>query len=158
MASYQRLEDTKKVEHITEVVSKWKDRINWDDYFASISILASARSSCTRLNVGCVLVKDRRVVAMGYNGFIAGAPHTSIVKNNHERATVHAEINAIADCAKRSASCDRATAYVSHHPCINCAKALAAAGIVRVVYVNDYKNDDIAKKLLKEANIEIMKL
>jgi len=158
MTSYRRFEDTNKVEHITKVVSKWPDRINWDDYFASMSILASARSSCNRLHVGAVLVKDKRVVAMGYNGFIAGAPHKSIVRNNHECATVHAEINAIADCAKRSASCDGATAYVSHHPCLNCMKCLAAAGIIRVVYVNDYKNDDIAKKLAKEANIEVIKL
>ena len=63
------------------------------------------RSSCHRLQVGCLLVKDNRIISQGYNGHLPGAPHKSIVRNNHEQATVHAEQNAICDCAKRGVSC-----------------------------------------------------
>ena len=70
-------------------------RLDWNEYFMSIAKLTSVRSSCNRLQVGCVIVKDKHVVSMGYNGFLPSFPHESIVVNNHEQATVHAEQNAI---------------------------------------------------------------
>ena len=109
--------------------------------------LASIRSPCERLKVGCVLVKNNRLISMGYNGFLAGTDHKSIVRNGHEQATIHAEINAITDAAKRGASIDDCVAYVTHYPCINCYKALASSGIKKIYYKNSYKNDPILEEL-----------
>ena len=127
-----------------------KRRINWDQYFMSIAILASVRSSCNRLNVGCVLVKNKRVISMGYNGFLPGAKHNSIIKNNHEQATVHAEQNAISDAANRGASINNSIAYVTHYPCINCFKILVSSGVRKIIYLEDYKNDDTIKKIISD--------
>ena len=110
----------------------------WDDYFMSIAFLASMRSPCARLRVGSVIVKDNRIIAMGYNGYIAGAPHTSRMRDNHEQAIIHSEINAVSDCARRGASLQDATIYVTHYPCINCFRSLAACGIKRIHYYSDY--------------------
>jgi dCMP deaminase len=123
------------------------DRITWDEYFINVADLASVRSPCERLKVGCVLVKNNRLISMGYNGFLAGTNHKSIVRDGHEQATIHAEINAITDAAKRGASIDDCVAYVTHYPCINCFKALASSGIKKVYYKIDYKNDPILEKL-----------
>ena len=71
-----------------------------DTYFKKITLVTSERSPCERLQVGCVISWENRIVSQGYNGFLPGCPHQSIVRNNHEQATVHAEQNAIADCAK----------------------------------------------------------
>lgn len=136
------------------------ERICWSDYFMSIAFLAASRSPCARLQVGCVLVKDNRVVATGYNGFTTGAPHVSRVHNGHEQMTVHAEQNAVADCAKRGISVDGCTAFVTHSPCVNCAKTLIAAGINRVVYKIAYGNDvveeDIKQKLYADAKVDVL--
>mgnify|MGYP002054891787 CR=1 FL=1 len=67
-------------------------------------------------------MKENRIIAQGYNGFLPGCPHISKVVNNHEQATVHAEQNAVADCAKRGVSCHKCIAYITHYPCINCMK------------------------------------
>ena len=144
-----------KVNNIIKTIELWKDRINWGEYFMSIAFLAASRSSCHRLHVGCVLVKNTHIISMGYNGFLAGVPHTSIVRNNHEQATVHAEQNAISDAARRGVSVDNATAYITHYPCINCAKILAASGIKKIVYHSDYKNDEIENEIYKDTNIVI---
>ena len=107
-------------------------RLSWDEYFAKIVKVTAERSSCDRLHVGCLLVKDNRIVSQGYNGFLPGCPHTSVVRNNHEQATVHAEQNALCDCAKRGVSCAESTAYVTHYPCIICARLLLAGGIKEI--------------------------
>ena len=136
-----------------------KERINWDQYFMSIAILASVRSSCNRLNVGCVLVKNKRVISMGYNGFLPNAKHNSIVINNHEQATIHAEQNAISDAANRGISVKESTAYITHYPCINCFKIMAASGINTIKYLNDYKNDLVIDQMIKDgANVNIKKI
>ena len=108
--------------------------------------------------VGCVLVKKNRIIAQGYNGFLPGCPHISQVRDGHEQATVHAEQNAIADCAKRGASCEECTAYITHYPCLNCMKILCAAGIKEIKYIDDYKNDDIVTNISSIANVKIAKL
>ena len=97
-------------------------RPSWTEYFKEIVIVTKKRSPCERLKVGCIIVKDNRIIAQGYNGFLPGCPHQSIVRNNHEQATVHAEINAICDCANRGVSVKNASIYISHYPCINCCK------------------------------------
>jgi len=144
-----------KVTNIIKTINLWENRIVWDEYFMSIAFLAASRSSCDRLQVGCVLVKNTHIISMGYNGFLAGVPHTSIVRNNHEQATVHAEQNAISDAAKRGVSVNNATAYITHYPCINCAKILAASGIKKIVYHSDYNNDEVVNEIYKNTNIVI---
>nr|QFG74404.1 MAG: cytidine and deoxycytidylate deaminase zinc-binding region protein [Megaviridae environmental sample] len=132
------------------------NRLSWDEYFLGVCKLISQRSSCERLNVGCVLVKDNRILSTGYNGFISGAKHISIVKNNHEQCTVHAENNAIADCARRGVSTNGSTAYITHYPCINCFKLLVSSGIKEIKYLEDYKNDETINKM--DIDIKITKL
>ena len=92
------------------------ERPSWDDYFKEITITTAKRSSCERLNVGCLIVKDKRIISAGYNGFLPGCPHKSIVRDNHEQATVHAEQNAISDYAKRGVYVIK-YAYITHYPC-----------------------------------------
>ena len=114
-------------------------------YFKQIVSVTSTRSPCERLQVGCLLVKENRIISQGYNGFLPNCPHDSIVRDNHEQATVHAEQNAITDCAKRGVSCDGADAYITHYPCVNCMKILCASGIQNIFYIHDYKNDELVK-------------
>tara|TARA_B110000444_G_C18767525_1_gene560782 strand:- start:747 stop:1160 length:414 start_codon:yes stop_codon:yes gene_type:complete len=133
-------------------------RLNWDAYFSKIVQVTAERSSCERLHVGCLLVKDNRIISQGYNGHLPGAPHESIVKNNHEQATVHAEQNAICDCAKRGVSCRDSTAYVTHYPCIICTRLLLAAGIKEIKYLEDYKNDNLVKHFSEQLNVKLIKL
>lgn len=135
-----------------------RKRPNWNEYFAKIVWLTKERSPCHRLQVGCLLVKDNRIISQGYNGFLPGAEHKSIVRNNHEQATVHAEQNAIVDCAKRGASCKGCTAYVTHYPCIICCRLLLAAGIKKIYYINDYKNDELVKPFCDELNVSIKQI
>ena len=133
-------------------------RPSWDDYFYKIVNVCATRSSCNRLHVGCLLVKDNRIISQGYNGFLPGCPHKSIIRENHEQSTVHAEQNAIADCAKRGVSCNEATAYITHYPCIICCKLMLASGIKQIKYINDYKNDELVKEYCQDCNVEIIKL
>ena len=143
---------------LINLIQSWNDRLSWDNYFISIAFLIASRSTCNRLNVGCVLVKDTRIISVGYNGFLPKLPHQSIVRDNHEQATVHAEQNAVSDCAKRGIKLDGATAYITHYPCLNCFKILAASGIASINYHIDYKNDNIVKLLSQNAGIEINKI
>ena len=136
-----------------------KKRLDWNEYFMSIAKLTSARSSCNRLHVGCVIVKDKHIVSTGYNGFLPSFPHESIVINNHEQATVHAEQNAIADAACRGTSVNNSIAYITHYPCINCFKILVASGIKTIYYLNDYNNDPTINILIqKNPSISIIKI
>ena len=112
-----------------EISGNELERPTWDDYFKEIVQVTRRRSPCERLQVGCLLVKDNRIISQGYNGFLPRCPHKSIVRNNHEQATLHAEQNALMDCAKRGASCKGATAYITHYPCIICCRLLLAADI-----------------------------
>jgi dCMP deaminase len=147
------------IEEIKNIV-KNSERINWDEYFMSTALLISSRSQCERLHVGCVLVKNNRIISAGYNGFISGAEHKSIVENNHEQATIHAEQNAISDCANRGVSTKNSIAYITHYPCINCFKILVSGGINKIIYLDDYKNDKNIEKIIDSMKdkIEIIKL
>ena len=134
------------------------ERLSWDEYFAKIVEVTAERSSCDRLHVGCLLVKDNRIVSQGYNGFLPGCPHKSVIRNNHEQATVHAEQNALCDCAKRGVSCAESIAYVTHYPCIICARLLLAAGIKEIKYLYDYKNDELVKLFADQLKVPIVKI
>lgn len=134
------------------------NRPSWDQYFKEIVKVTSTRSPCERLQVGCLLVKDNRIVSQGYNGFLPGCPHNSIVRNNHEQATVHAEQNAICDCAKRGVSCEDSIAYITHYPCIVCTRLLLASGIKEIKYIDDYKNDELVKNFCDQKKVNINKI
>lgn len=125
------------------------NRPTWHEYFRNIVLCTAERSSCHRLQVGCILVKENRIISQGYNGSLSGHPHESIVVDNHEIATIHAEQNAIIDCAKRGVSCQGADVYITHFPCIHCLKMLVQAGIQTVYYINDYKNCTDTMETLK---------
>jgi dCMP deaminase len=131
---------------------------DWDEYFKQIASATAQRSSCKRLQVGCVLVKDHRIISQGYNGFLPGCVHESIIKDGHEMATVHAEQNAISDCAKRGVSSNRTIAYITHYPCVNCMKVLCAAGINEIKYINDYNNDPIVDRLSAISKVPITQI
>ena len=135
-----------------------ENRIIWHEYFLSTAVLASCRSPCKRLQVGSVIVKDNRVISMGYNGYISGAPHISRIENDHEQSIVHSEINAITDCAKRGVSLDKSTIYITHYPCVNCFRAIAACGIKDIYYIEDYNNNPIIENLANDSSIKIQKI
>ncbi len=148
------------VDRVAALTTECPDRPSWDEYFMAMALLMATRSACGRLHVGCVMVSGgehrNRVVAAGYNGFLPGAPHESRVRDGHEQATVHAEQNAIADAARRGVSLAGSTAYISHFPCLNCAKMMAAAGIRRITYHFDYNNDPLALDLLGQAGVTVV--
>ena len=133
-------------------------RPSWDEYFKEIVQVTAKRSPCDRLQVGCLLVKDNRIVSQGYNGFLPGCEHQSIMRNGHEQATVHAEQNAISDCAKRGVSCEDCTAYITHYPCIICCRILLAAGIKNIKYINNYNNDELVAHFTEMMNVSTVQL
>lgn len=150
------------IDLIVQATAAFPHRPSWDEYFMAMATVIASRSICERLNVGCVIVtggtRPHRLVAAGYNGWLPGAPHVSRVRDNHEHATVHAEQNAVADAARRGSSVEGCTAYITHYPCINCAKILAAAGIAEIKYHLDYSNDPFVESILGDAGIRIGKL
>ncbi|MFA6427124.1 MAG: deaminase [Candidatus Magasanikbacteria bacterium] len=141
--------------------SSAQTRPSWDEYFLKLAMLASERATCPRMHCGCVLVKDKNVVATGYNGSIPGDDHCEdvgcLVINNHCERTVHAEMNALVQAAKRGHAVEGATAYITNMSCTNCAKALIAAGVKRVVVFSDF-HDTLAVEFFNKAGVTIDKL
>lgn len=137
-------------------------RLSWDEYFLKLAVLVSERATCPRLHCGCVLVKDKNIIATGYNGSIPGDEHCEdvgcLIVDNHCIRTVHAEQNAIFQAAKLGNSLIGAKSYITSPPCLNCAKSLVMSGINEIIYYNNYKKDPIAFKLLKNSNIKIMEI
>ncbi|AYY67223.1 ComE operon protein 2 [Staphylococcus hominis] len=138
------------------------DRIKWDEYFMAQSHLLALRSTCQRLSVGATIVKDNRIIAGGYNGSVAGEVHCidvgCLIEDDHCIRTIHAEMNALLQCAKQGVSSDNATIYVTHFPCLNCTKSIIQAGIKKIYYAKDYHNHKYAIKLLNQAGIEYEKI
>lgn len=142
-------------------------RLDWDQYFMQICRVVAQRSTCTRAGVGAVIVKDRTILATGYNGSPAGMPHCTEVgclvytsttpdgevEENCFR-TIHAEINAIAQAAKHGVSIRDSSVYITHSPCIHCLKTLINTGIRRVCYEKPYKLERI-EELVRLSGIEI---
>ncbi len=133
-------------------------RPSWDEYFTKIVLATKERSPCERLQVGCLLVKDNRIISQGYNGFLPGCPHKSIMRDKHEQAVLHAEQNAVVDCAKRGVSCKGCTVYITHYPCIICARLLLACEVSGILYLEDYNNDELVKILADQAKVYIAQL
>ncbi|MFX3616027.1 MAG: ComE operon protein 2 [Sporolactobacillus sp.] len=138
------------------------ERLTWDQYFMAQSHLLASRSTCTRLIVGAAIVRDRRIIAGGYNGSISGGKHCTeegcYMVDGHCVRTIHAEMNAILQCAKFGESTDQAEIYVTHFPCLQCCKAIIQAGIRGVYYASDYKNDPYAEKLFERAGVMVKKV
>lgn len=151
-----------KLESLKLLLDSWDkdedDRISWEEYFMGIALLISSRSPSKRLKVGSVIVKDNRIISAGYNGFPSGTPHISIMRDDHEQNTLHAEQNAIADAARRGTPIQDSTIYITHYPCINCTKFIIASGIKEIIYYDNYRNDEIVNKLLEDAKINIKKI
>jgi dCMP deaminase len=146
-----------------------RQRPSWDEYFMMMAYLASTRSTCLRRRVGAVIVKDRRLLATGYNGAPKGLPHCLDVGclreemqipagERHElcRAT-HAEQNAIAQAASFGVSIEGATIYTTCQPCSLCAKLLINSGIAVIKTCGDYP-DPMAQEMLTRAGIRVEKL
>jgi len=150
------------LDDLERMTTAWPERPSWDVYFMATAMLMATRSSCARLHVGCVIVsggrQKNRIIAAGYNGFLPGAPHVSRLRDGHEQATVHAEQNAVSDAARRGVSLDSSTVYITHFPCINCAKILAAAGVRCIKYHRDYRNDELVQEILAESGILVGQL
>ncbi len=137
-----------------------KKRPDWDEYFLKLAMLASERSTCPRMHCGCVLVKDKNVIATGYNGSIPGDEHCDeagcIIIDNHCVRTVHAEMNALIQAARRGHPVDGATAYITNMSCTTCAKALISAGVKRVVIFSEF-HDTLATEFFAKAKVRIEK-
>jgi dCMP deaminase len=137
----------------------------WDEYFMEITRLVARRSTCLRRSVGAVLVKDKNILATGYNGAPSGVAHCLDVGCLRERMAVlpgerhelcrglHAEQNAIIQAAKHGTNINGATLYCTTMPCIICSKMLINAGILRIVYAQGYP-DQLAEEMIEEAGIE----
>jgi dCMP deaminase len=124
-----------------------RKRASWDEYFMNIAREVATRSTCERKFVGAVIVRDRTILSTGYNGSIRGVPHCDeaghMMEDGHCVRTIHAEMNAIIQAAKNGTSIDEASIYVSASPCWNCFKALANAGIRRIVFGEFYRDERI---------------
>ena len=140
-----------------------------DDYFMEIANVVSKRSTCLRIHVGAVIVKNGRILSTGYNGAPYGFEHCLDIgcireKENVAHGTrhelcraVHAEQNAIIQAAIHGVSIEGSTVYCTHQPCILCTKMIINGKIKRVVYQNGYP-DEMSLQFLKQADIEVLKL
>lgn len=137
-------------------------RISWDQYFMAQSHVLATRSTCTRLMVGATIVRDKRIIAGGYNGSVSGSEHCidagCYMIDGHCVRTVHAEANALLQCAKFGVATEDAEMYVTHFPCLQCTKQIIQAGIRKVYYASDYRNDKYAEQLFQEARLELEKV
>ncbi|MDJ1108765.1 MULTISPECIES: ComE operon protein 2 [Staphylococcaceae] len=138
------------------------ERIQWKEYFMAQSQLLALRSTCTRLSVGATIVKDNRIIAGGYNGSVSGEVHCidagCYVEDGHCIRTIHAEMNALLQCAKMGVTTEGADIYVTHFPCIHCTKSLIQAGIKKIYYAEDYKNHPYAIELLDKNHVDTEKI
>ena len=145
------------------------ERPSWDEYFMGIAHLVSKRSSCLRRKVGAVIVKDKRLLATGYNGAPSGIKHceeTGCLRQQmdvpsgqrHELCRgLHAEQNSFLQAALHGVSVSDAMMYITVTPCIICAKMIINAGINEIVIDGEYP-DEMAMQFLEEAKIKIRKL
>ena len=145
-------------------------RLTWDQYFMTITQQVAERSTCQRAKVGAVIVRDRNILATGYNGAPAGMPHCTDsgcliyesktpngdIEQNCFR-TIHAEINAIAQAAKNGSNIKDSSIYVTHTPCIHCLKVLVNTGIRSVFYEKPYKIHTL-EEILRNTRVEMEKV
>jgi len=137
------------------------ERIGWNDYFMNIARQAATRSTCDRKHVGAVIVRDKTILSTGYNGSIRGLPHCDevghMMENTHCVATVHAEANAIIQAAKHGTMINGADIYITASPCWNCFKLIANSGIVRILYLEFYRDERILRTA-RQAGITLLRV
>ena len=146
------------------------ERPSWDEYFMGIAELTAKRSTCLRRSVGAVIVADRHIIATGYNGAPRGIDHCAQrggclreeldipSGERHELCrALHAEQNAIIQAAAFGHSIEGATIYITHSPCVICAKMIINAGITKIFVANEYP-DEFATEILEEAGLKIVAL
>ena len=141
-------------------------RPSWDEYFLEVARLVSKRATCLRRRVGALLVKDKKILATGYNGAPSGLGHCLDIGCLREKLKIpsgqrhelcrglHAEQNVILQAALYGVSTRGSILYVTNQPCIICVKMLINAGIKEIVISGDYP-DKMAKDFLREAKIKI---
>lgn len=143
-------------------------RPSWDAYFMQIAHLVKTRATCPRRSVGAVIVRDKHILATGYNGAPSGLTHCpeqgphadwpdGCMRAGHCIRALHAEQNALLQAAKLGIACAGATIYVTCQPCNNCAKMIINAGITRVIYEGDYP-DPFSLELFRESKAEVLRL
>lgn len=124
-----------------------RDRVSWDEYFMNIAREVATRATCDRKHVGAVIVRDKNILATGYNGSIRGLPHCDevghLMEEGHCVRTVHAEANAIVQAAKSGVRIENAGIYVTASPCWSCFRLIANAGIRRIVFGEFYRDPKI---------------
>lgn len=138
-----------------------ENRPSWNNYFMELAKTASTRSSCLSRKVGAVLVKDYRVISMGYNGPVSGLPHCDECyrksgQNLYLCKATHAEENAIIQCALYGPSTINSTLYCTLQPCFHCAKLIVQSKIKQVIFLETYPESE-GLSLLSEANISALK-
>ena len=142
-------------------------RPSWDQYFMDITRLVATRSTCLRRQVGAILVKERNILATGYNGVPSGISHCDAAGCLRERLNVpsgerhelcrglHAEQNAIIQAARHGINIDGSILYCTTMPCIICTKMLINAGITTVIYAEGYA-DELAREMIGETGIKLI--
>jgi dCMP deaminase len=145
-----------------------KNRPNWEEYFMEITRMVATRSTCLRREVGAIIVKDKRILATGYNGAPKGLVHCSEIGCMREKNKIppgerhelcrglHAEQNAIIQAAYHGISIKDSTIFCTNLPCVICSKMIINAGISKIVYHEGYA-DQLASELLAESGIELVK-
>lgn len=161
----------------------FSDRPDWDTVFMEMTAILSTRSTCARLQTACILVRDKRIVSIGYNGVASGAKHcmdywheywcenTEFTNRNtfeeflksplfydlhhiwSQNTELHGEQNAILHACKIGTSTNGTTLYTSYSPCINCAKVILTAGVQHVIYKHEYSRDLSGVEFLKDNNV-----
>ena len=138
-----------------------RERASWDQYFMNIAKEVATRSTCDRKFVGAVIVRDKNILATGYNGSIRGLPHCDevghLMEEGHCVRTVHAESNAIVQAAKNGTRIDGAGIYVTASPCWPCFRLIANAGMTRIVFGEFYRDQKIFE-LSQKIRIELVDL
>ena len=144
-------------------------RPSWPEYFMTITKMVAKRSTCLRREVGAVLVKDKRILATGYNGAPTGLKHCKEVGCLRENSSIpsgmrhelcrglHAEQNVIIQAAYHGISIKGATLYCTNKPCVICSKMIINAGIEKVYYEEGY-DDPLSDQMLAEADIKVLRL
>ncbi|MFO0760098.1 MAG: dCMP deaminase family protein [Byssovorax sp.] len=136
-------------------------RGSWDEYFMRIAVEVSSRATCDRKHVGAVIVRDKSILATGYNGSIRGLGHCNedghLMEDGHCVRTIHAEANAIIQAARNGVRIDGASIYVTASPCWGCFKMIANAGLQRIVFGEFYRDDRIFR-FATELGIELVPL
>ena len=132
-----------------------------DKYYIKVAQLCAKNSYALKLQVGAIIVKDGQIMSDGFNGTPCGFENKCEIKNIYGSLhtlphVLHAESNAILKCAKYGRSTDGSTLYITHSPCLECAKLIIQAGIIRVVYLEDYKKPE-GLELLKRVGIKVEK-